>query len=636
MTTENRRFEPGTAGAALAADGTLHRDTVAARVAGRLIDLMTALPEGAAPTPVSARDADALHVLRHSAAHVMADAVQRLFPGTKVTIGPAIDSGFYYDFDRPEGMFTDEDLPAIEEEMKKIIAGDIPFRREVVTRERAREVFSTLGETYKLEILDGIPEGEPVSLYRHGEWVDLCAGPHLPSTRHVQAVKLLSTAGAYWRGDERNKMLSRLYGTAFFDRKALAAHLAALEEAKKRDHRKLGKELDLFSIDDAIGGGLVLWHPRGARVRVLIEDHWRRAHLQNGYELLFTPHIGRSHLWETSGHLENYADSMYAPMEIEGNPYYIKPMNCPFHISVFAGRMRSYRDLPLRWAELGTVYRFERSGQLHGLLRVRGFTQDDAHLFMRPDQLTGEIRRLIRFSRRLLRDFGFEDFEVRLSTRPEKFIGTPEIWDRAETALREGLEAEQVAFELDPGEGTFYGPKIDVKIRDALGRLWQCSTTQVDFNLPERFDLAYIGEDSKRHRPVMLHRTILGSMERFFGVLTEHHAGAFPMWLAPEQVVLLTVTDAHVPFAREVAAALDARGVRAAADFDNEKLGAKIRKARLERIPAMAVIGDQEVRQRGVSLRTRADGELGFRPLDEFVEWAAREGREPDVRFEEG
>jgi threonyl-tRNA synthetase len=635
MTTENQRFEPGTVGAALAAAGSLRKDTVAARAAGRLLDLMTALPEGEAPTPVSAQDADALHVIRHSAAHVMADAVQRLFPGTKVTIGPSIENGFYYDFDRPAGMFTDEDLPAIEEEMKRIIAGDLPFRREVVTHERAREVFSALGETYKLEILDGIPEGEPVSLYRHGEWVDLCAGPHLPSTRHVRAVKLLSTAGAYWRGDERNKMLSRLYGTAFFDRKDLAAHLAALEEAKKRDHRKLGKELDLFSIDDAIGGGLVLWHPRGARVRVLIEDHWRRAHLASGYDLLFTPHIGRAHLWETSGHLENYAESMYAPMEIEGNPYYIKPMNCPFHIAVYRSKMRSYRDLPLRWAELGTVYRYERSGQLHGLLRVRGFTQDDAHLFMRDDQLPGEVRRLIRFTHRLLRDFGFESFEMRLSTRPEKHIGSPEIWDRAEAALKEGLAAEGVAYELDPGEGTFYGPKIDVKIRDAIGRLWQCSTTQVDFNLPERFDLSYIGEDSKRHRPVMLHRTILGSMERFFGVLVEHHAGAFPMWLAPEQVALLTVTDAHRAFAREVAAALDGRGVRVALDLDNEKLGAKIRGARLQRIPALAVIGDQEVERRGVSLRTRADGEIGFKPLGEFIDWAAAAGREPAVRFED-
>ncbi|HUT77703.1 MAG TPA: threonine--tRNA ligase, partial [Polyangia bacterium] len=526
MTTPNDRFGPNTVGAALAAAGSLHKDTVAGMVAGRLLDLMTALPEGGTLAPVTLRDAEALHLIRHSAAHVMADAVQRLFPGTRVTIGPAIENGFYYDFDRPAGMFTDDDLPAIEAEMGRIIDAGLDFRREVVTHERARELFTALGESFKLEILDGIPAGEPISLYHHGEWVDLCAGPHLPTTRHLKAVKLLSTAGAYWRGDERNKMLSRIYGTAFFDRKELAAHLAALEEAKKRDHRKLGKELDLFSIDDRIGGGLVLWHPRGARVRVLIEDHWRHAHLAGGYDLLFTPHIGRAHLWETSGHLENYADSMYAPMEIEGNPYYIKPMNCPFHISVFSSRMRSYRDLPLRWAELGTVYRHERSGQLHGLLRVRGFTQDDAHLFMREDQLAGEIRRLIRFNRRLLGDFGFESFEVRLSTRPEKFIGSPEIWDRAEAALQEGLETEGVAFELDPGEGTFYGPKIDVKIRDAIGRLWQCSTTQVDFNLPERFDLSYIGEDSKRHRPVMLHRTILGSMERFFGVLIEHHAGA--------------------------------------------------------------------------------------------------------------
>ena len=529
MTTQPQSFEPGTVGAALAAAGSLDRDTIAGLVDGEVLDLQTALPAGATPAPVRPRDEEALHVLRHSAAHVMADAVQRLFPGTKVTIGPSIETGFYYDFDRPDGAFTEDDLAKIEAEMLRIAGERLPFERRVVTRDEARALFDELGERYKLEILDGIPEGEPVTLYRHGEWVDLCAGPHLPDTSRIRTVKLLATAGAYWRGDERNKMLSRIYGTAFFDKKDLKRHLLALEEAKKRDHRKLGKELELFSVDDEIGGGLVLWHPRGALVRMLIEDHWRKAHLANGYDLLFTPHIGRAHLWQTSGHLENYAESMYAPMEIEGNPYYIKPMNCPFHIGVYRSTLRSYRDLPLRWAELGTVYRHERSGQLHGLLRVRGFTQDDAHLFMRPDQLAGEIRRLLRFTMRLLGDFGFDDLEVRLSTRPEKHIGSLEIWDRAEGALREGLEAEQIDYKLDPGEGTFYGPKIDIKIRDAIGRLWQCSTTQVDFNLPERFDLAYIGEDSKRHRPVMLHRTFLGSMERFFGVLVEHHAGAFPL-----------------------------------------------------------------------------------------------------------
>jgi threonyl-tRNA synthetase len=625
------RFASGTAGAALAAAEAITHDTVAAVVDGEIVDLHTAVEAGAEPEAVGVKDQRALEVIRHSTAHVMADAVQRLFPGTKVTIGPSIETGFYYDFDRPEGGFTEEDLAAIEQEMARIVKEGHRFEREVVGRDDARGVFESLGEAYKLEILDGIPADEPVSLYRHGEWVDLCAGPHLPSTRFIKAFKLLSTAGAYWRGDERNKMLSRIYGTAFADRKQLKAHLRALEEAKKRDHRKLGKELDLFSIDDEIGGGLVLWHPRGALVRTLIEDHWRKSHYSNGYELVITPHIGRARLWQTSGHLENYAESMYAPMEIEGNPYYIKPMNCPGHIGIYRSTLRSYRELPLRWAELGTVYRFERSGQLHGLLRVRGFTQDDAHLFMRRDQLGDEIRRLIRFTDALLGDFGFDDLEVRLSTRPDKFIGTEEGWDHAEAALREGLEAEGTKFEIDAGEGTFYGPKIDVKIRDALGRLWQCSTCQVDFNLPERFDLAYIGEDSARHRPVMLHRTILGSMERFFGVLTEHYAGAFPMWLAPEQVAVLTVADRHHEFAREVGELLEARGLRVLLDLDNEKLGAKIRKARLMRIPAMAIIGDREVEGRAVSLRTRADGDVGSVELDAFVERMVEEGREPGV-----
>jgi len=631
MSLPEDRFAPGTAGAALAAAGKLSHETVAALVDGELGDLHTEVAAGATVEPIGVRDERALDVIRHSTAHVMADAVQRLFPGTRVTIGPAIETGFYYDFDRPEGGFTEEELAAIEAEMGRIVKQGLPFRREVTGRDEARELFASMGESYKLELLDAIPEGEPVSLYRHGDWVDLCRGPHLPSTRFIKSFKLLSAAGAYWRGDERNKMLARIYGTAFADPKALKAYLHALEEAKKRDHRKLGKELDLFSVDDEIGGGLVLWHPRGALVRTLIEDHWRKTHYKNGYELVITPHIGRARLWETSGHLENYAESMYAPMEIEGNPYYIKPMNCPFHIGVYRSALRSYRDLPLRWGELGTVYRFERSGQLHGLLRVRGFTQDDAHLFMRRDQLADEIRRLIRFTHALLGDFGFTDLEVRLSTRPPKSIGSDEVWAHAEAALREGLEAEGIAFAIDEGEGTFYGPKIDIKIRDAIGRLWQCSTAQVDFNLPERFDLAYIGEDSKRHRPVMLHRTILGSMERFFGVLVEHYAGAFPMWLAPEQVAVLTVADRHHPFAREVGELLGARGLRVKLDLDNEKLGAKIRAARLLRVPAMAIIGDREVESREVSLRTRQDGEVGSVPLEGFLERMVEESREPGV-----
>jgi threonyl-tRNA synthetase len=633
MTDETSpRFEPGTVGAVLASQGRLDRKTVAAKAGVRLLDLSTEAPQGGELAPMRIDEPEALYLVRHSTAHVMADAVQRLFPGTKVTIGPAIENGFYYDFDREDGTFTDADLEAIEAEMARIIAENRPFKREKVGRDEAKAFFSSKGESYKLEIIDGIPEGEAITLYRHGDWTDLCAGPHLPSTGFIKAFKLLSVAGAYWRGDERNKMLARIYGTAFQTSADLKKHLEALEEAKKRDHRKLGKELDLFSIDDDIGGGLVLWHPKGALVRTLIEDHWRKAHLRNGYDLVITPHVGRSRLWEISGHLENYKDAMYAPMEIEGNPYYIKPMNCPFHIGIYRSRMRSYRELPLRWAEIGTVYRFERSGQLHGLLRVRGFSQDDAHLFMRQDQLPGEIRRLIRFAINLLGDFGFKDLDIQLATRPEsKFIGDLAVWERAEAALREGLEAECVAYTVDEGGGSFYGPKIDMKIRDAIGRLWQCSTIQCDFNLPERFDLAYIGEDSKRHRPVMVHRTILGSMERFFGVLIEHYGGAFPAWLAPEQVAVLTVAERHEEFAKEVAAVLAGNGLRAVLNLDNQKLGAKIREARLARVPAMVVIGDKEAEGRGVALRTRAGGDLGFMPLDSFVEWMLKEAKEPAV-----
>ena len=632
MSSQKDRFAVNTVGAALASADLLGKDTVAAMIGGDLADLQAPLPAGAQPRPVGLGDEAAIHVIRHSAAHVMADAVQRLYPGPKVTIGPAIDTGFYYDFDRAAGGFTDEELAAIEKQMIAIINEGRDFVRKEVSKDEARALFTGMGETYKLEILDGIPEGVPITLYYHGAWVDLCAGPHVPSTRHIKAFKLLSGAGAYWRGDEHNKMLARIYGTAFADKKALAEHLAALEEAKKRDHRKLGKELDLFSIDEQIGGGLVLWHPRGSFVRWMIEDHWRKAHYKNGYDIIFTPHVGRSSLWETSGHLENYADAMYAPMEIEGNPYYLRPMNCPFHIGIYRNALVSYRDLPKRWAELGTVYRFERSGQLHGLMRVRGFTQDDAHLFMRPHQLDGEIRRLLRITIHLLGDYGFKDLQVMLSTRPkEKFIGGLDVWEFAESALRNGLDAEGIKYEADEGGGAFYGPKIDIKIRDAIGRLWQCSTIQADFNLPERFDLAYIGDDSKRHRPVMLHRTILGSMERFFGVMVEHYAGAFPAWLAPEQIAVLTVTDRQIEFANEVRRVLADKGFRVEMYLDNDKLGAKIRLARLKRIPAMAVIGDKEVEGRGVALRSRADGELGFKTIDELIAWLEKDAAEPRV-----
>ncbi|MBN2717852.1 MAG: threonine--tRNA ligase [Deltaproteobacteria bacterium] len=632
MSNTEIRYEKGTAGAFLAEKEQLRHDTIAAKVDGKVIDLQTSVQDGATVAPIQASDDEAQEVIRHSTAHVMADAVQRLFPGTKVTIGPSIENGFYYDFDRDSGGFTEEELADIEKEMQAILKDNKPFVRKVVSRDDARRLFSGMQENYKLELLDAIGDDVPVTLYYHGDWVDLCAGPHVPNTKFIKAFKLLSSAGAYWRGDAKNKMLSRIYGTAFSDKKALRAHLDALEEAKKRDHRKLGKELDLFSIDDQIGGGLVLWHPKGAMVRTLIENHWRSAHMKHGYELIMTPHVGRSKLWETSGHLENYADDMYAPMDIEGNPYYIKPMNCPFHIAIYRNSLKSYRDLPLRWAELGTVYRFERSGQLHGLLRVRGFTQDDAHIFMRLDQLEDEIRRVVRFSLKLLGDYGFTDLDIMVATRPEeKSIGDPAVWEQAEAALKSGLEAEGVAYTIDEGGGAFYGPKIDVKIKDAIGRVWQCSTVQVDFNLPERFDLSYIGEDSGKHRPVMIHRALLGSIERFFGIMLEHYAGAFPMWLAPVQVSLLTVADRHVEFARKLESALREKQFRVTVNTDNEKLGAKIRQTRLARIPAMAVIGDREVEEGGVSLKTRADGDLGFMDVEKFIQFLEEKAAAPEI-----
>lgn len=632
MNNPEKLYEEGTAGAVLVSGELLRHDTVAALVDGNIVDLQAPIAEGSEVTPIQNGDAAALSVIRHSTAHVMADAVQRLFPGTKVTIGPSIEHGFYYDFDKEGGGFSEEDLAAIEKEMQRIIKEKKAFVRKEVSRQEARALFTEIGEEYKLELLDAIDEDAPVTLYYHGEWVDLCAGPHLPKTRFIKAFKLLSAAGAYWRGDEKNKMLSRIYGTAFADKKALRAHLDALEEAKKRDHRKLGKELDLFSIDEQIGGGLVLWHPKGALVRTLIEDHWRQAHMRHGYELIITPHIGRSKLWETSGHLENYADDMYAPMEIEGNPYYIKPMNCPFHIAIYRNSLKSYRDLPLRWAELGTVYRYERSGQLHGLLRVRGFTQDDAHIFMRLDQLEDEIRRVIRFTLKLLADYGFSDLDIMVATRPEaKFIGDLSAWDKAEAALKSGLEAEGVAYSIDEGGGAFYGPKIDVKIKDAIGRVWQCSTVQVDFNLPERFNLSYIGEDSSKHRPVMIHRALLGSIERFFGIMLEHYAGAFPMWLAPVQISLLTVSQRHVEFAEKVEKMLQEKQFRVLLNKDNGKLGAKIRQTRLARVPAMVVIGDKEVEEGGVSLKTREQGDMGFILLDEFMRFMEEKAAAPKI-----
>jgi len=592
-------------------------DTVAARFNGRLLDLEAPLFEGGDLDAVSVLSPEGLDILRHSTAHLMASAVRELFPETKIAIGPAIDSGFYYDFDRPEP-FKPEDLGRIEKKMKEVRSRNPSFDRVVLSREEARALFREAGEAYKLEILDGIPD-DSVSLYKLGAFTDLCRGPHVPGTSWLRAFKLLSVAGAYWKGDERRPMLQRIYGTAFPTKEGLQEHLHLLEEAKKRDHRKLGKELDLFSIPEDVGPGLVCWHPRGARVRTVIEDFWRKEHDRNGYELLYTPHMAKIHLWETSGHTGFYKENMFSPMDVEGQQYLVKPMNCPFHIQIFKSRLQSYRDLPKRWAELGTVYRYERSGVLHGLLRVRGFTQDDAHIFCRPDQLEAEVARVIEFTLFVLRTFGFQTFDVYLSTRPEKYVGSLENWDQATEALRTSLEKLGLPFEIDPGEGVFYGPKIDIKIRDSLGRQWQCSTIQVDFNLPERFDLHFVGEDGERHPVIMIHRALMGSLERFFGCLVEHYNGAFPLWLAPEQVTVLPITERAHGYAVRLVDRLKAEGLRVESDFRNEKLGLKIREAQLRKVPYMVVLGDREAEEETVSVRTRTGENLPPMTWDLFL-----------------
>lgn len=555
--------------------------------------------------------------LRHSAAHIMADAVLTLFPGAKITIGPPTDDGFYYDIDTPRPL-TADDLPRIEEVMRQRVRADLPFERQEVTREEAKRLFAN--NPYKLELIDDIPDGEPITIYRHGDFIDLCRGPHVESTGKVQAFKLLTVAGAYWRGNERNPMLQRIYGTAFESQEALEDFLRRREEALKRDHRKLGKELDLFSVHDEVGPGLVIWHPKGAVIRTLIEDLWRHVHAQAGYLLVYTPHIGRERLWETSGHLSFYKENMYPPMEMEGEHYYAKPMNCPFHIMIYRSALRSYRELPLRIGELGTVYRYERGGVLHGLMRVRGFTQDDAHIFCRPDQVEEEILGVLDLTFSLLDTFGFRDVEVVLSTRPEKAVGDPQMWEVATQSLRRALEKRGLDYDVDEGGGAFYGPKIDIKIRDALERAWQCTTVQFDFNLPERFDLTYQGADGRWHRPYMVHRAILGSLERFLGVLIEHYGGAFPVWLSPVQAVVIPIADRHLEYAQTIVETLKGKGIRAHLDDRGERMQAKIRDAQLQKVPYMLVVGDREAASGAVAVRLRSGEDLGPMPLSAFVE----------------
>ncbi len=600
-------------------------DVVAATVNGQIMDLSAPLQADSAIVPISQDSAQGLDIVRHSAAHIMAEAVRSLFPGVKITIGPAIETGFYYDFDPPQP-FTPEDLERIEARMRELVKQDLPFSRREVSWQEALAFFQGQGETYKVELLQDLQD-QQVSLYKQGEFVDLCRGPHIPSAGYLRAFKLTGVAGAYWRGDERNPMLQRIYGTAFATAAQLQEHLHFLEEAKRRDHRRLGKDLGLFAIEDEAGPGLVIYHPKGARLRVLLEDFERREHLRRGYQIVMGPTLLKLDLWKRSGHFENYRENMYFT-EIEGIDYGIKPMNCLSHMLIYKSRIRSYRELPLRYFELGTVHRHERSGVLHGLTRVRQFTQDDAHILCRPDQVEAEIAGVIDFVADVMAVFGFE-YEVELSTRPEKSIGSDADWERATDALTNALQARNLPFDVCEGDGAFYGPKIDIKLKDAINRRWQCATVQCDFTLPERFDLTFVGPDGNPHRPVMLHRVILGSLERFLGVLIEHYAGAFPVWLAPVQVIILPVTDRAHDFALEVAQRLQDEDLRVETDLRNEKLGLKIREAQLQKIPYMLIVGDKEVAARTLSVRQLDGTETKDVPWEEFVGRLQAEGQMP-------
>jgi len=595
--------------------------TVCAVVDGTLRDVREALTEDGALTLVTTGTPQALETLRHTTTHVMAQAVKRLFPDAKLGIGPAIEDGFYYDFDLPQPL-ADEDLARIAAEMERIVAADLPIARKELSKEKAREALEARGESYKLELVDEI-EGDTVTLFEQGEFLDLCRGPHLRSTGRVKpsAMKLLSIAGAYWRGDETRPMLQRIYGTAWEAPKDLEAYLWRLEEAAKRDHRKLGKDLDLFSIHEVGGAGLVCFHPKGARLRHEIEEYWYAEHERGGYEIVSTPHIGKADLWSISGHLGFYRESMYSPMDIDGVDYYVKPMNCPYQMLIYKTRVRSYRELPLRWAELGTVYRYERSGVLHGLLRVRGFTIDDAHIICRPDQVEQEIRGVYAFSLGMLETFGFKEFDVYLSTRPRegKAVGEPERWAQAEASLRAALDERGLPYAVDEGGGAFYGPKIDIKVKDLLGRSWQCTTIQFDFNLPERFDMTYVGEDGAEHRPYVVHRALLGSMERFIGCLIEQYAGAFPVWLSPVQAAIIPISDRHADYAASVERRLRDAGIRVVVDGSSERMNAKIRTAQLQKIPYMLIVGDREVEAGSVAVRLRTEEDLGSLPVEDVM-----------------
>jgi len=598
--------------------GKQRKQTLAVYANDKAVDLDTELTADTVIVPIKKDSTEGLEILRHSTSHIMAQAVRDLYGSdVKIAIGPAIENGFYYDFLRDEP-FSPEDFERIEKRMAEIANEALPFSHENISRQSAIAMFADQGEKYKVELLEEI-EDETVSIYRQGDFIDLCRGPHIPNTSLVRDFKLLRVAGAYWRGDEHNDVLQRIYGTAFFDKKALKKHLNNLEEAKKRDHRRLGKDLQLFTINDQIGPGLILWQPKGAQLRRLIEDYWKDEHYRHGYELLYTPHIARQDLWQTSGHLDFYSENMYAPMEIDDVKYQLKPMNCPFHIGVYKSNKRSYREFPIRWGELGTVYRYERAGALHGLLRVRGFTQDDAHIFCREDQLEEEIFNILDLNLLILKTFGFDDYDIYLSTRPEKSVGSDDIWEKSTAALKQALEKKGLDFELDPGEGVFYGPKIDIKIKDQLGRSWQCSTIQVDFNLPDRFDMNYTGSDNRDHRPIMIHRALMGSLERFVGVLIEHYAGVFPIWFAPVQARILNITDDQADYCEKVYSQLRKAGVRVEKDLRNEKLNYKIREAQMEKIPYMLIVGDKEKADGTVTVRLRDGKNLQPMSIEDFA-----------------
>jgi len=602
-------------------DNRLSERALAGKASGVLVDLSFPIKEDISLSVITEDTEEGLEILRHSTAHIMAQAVSRLFPGVKLGIGPTIENGFYYDFGLQHNL-SDEDLKKIEEEMAKIIREDIIFKRMEIPRGLAIKKMEDLGQSFKVELIKDI-EDDTVSFYTQGDFVDLCRGPHIHRTSKVEAFKLLSVAGAYWRGKETNPMLQRIYGTAFFTQKELDKYLKFLEEAEKRDHRKIGRDLDLFSFHEEGGPGLAFWHPKGARIRTIIENFWREEHFKRGYDIVYSPHIAKINLWKTSGHWNFYRESMYSPIEVDGQEYILKPMNCPFAVLIYKTKLHSYRDLPLRWGELGTVYRYERSGVLHGLLRVRGFTQDDAHIFCTPDQLENEILNVIELAQFMLSSFGFNEYEIELSVRgkgeKEKYIGRDEVWEHAENALRIALDKKGLKYTRMEGEAKFYGPAIDIKVKDAIGRGWQGPTIQVDFNLPERFDVKYVGPDGNHHRVVMVHRTVLGTMERFVGCLIEHYAGDFPLWIAPIQMRILPITDAHIEYAKKLQAQLLLKNFRVECDTGSSKINYKIREGTLEKIPYLLIVGDKEMQSGSVAVRSRKRGVEGMLSIEEFI-----------------